>query len=453
MKLWTLTTFLTVSILTFSGCVGTMPKPKAVVDSTLPVITLTKHGVFTDMKAVGFEWSSVMADARVEGINVYKKEVNSKDKVNKFYDTIENRFVTHYLDSNVKPQTEYSYIFKTYTKNSESISSREVLAKTLPVLESVSWIHVLQEMPRSAKILWRPHTNQIVENYIIERKTLADDKWKELTVVEGRLNAEYIDMELQDSHVYKYRIRSLTYNDILSEPSKEVKVVTKALPASVENIFASTDLAKKIILRWEKTRIKDFATYNVYRATSIDGSYNLVKSTKDTEFIDNIDEDAQDYFYRVSVVDKDTLESKNDEKSIHGKTLPRPVMPSLVGVKMVGNNLEINWKSTDPRVKSFVVEKVRKKSWIDSQTEEFVGVSGKIFVDTNIEPKTTYYYKVYSVDAFSIRSVASMEVKYTTKKNEGRIIEVEKQSLQMPIKIPTEKSVVIPMDDFSVSNL
>ena len=458
MKLWTLSTFLTVSILTFSGCV-TQPKPKVVVDSTLPIVTLTQQGVFTDMKAVAFEWQSVMSDSRVEGIYVYKKEVDSKEEANKFYDTIENRFVTHYLDSNVKPETAYSYVFKTFTKESESVSSREIIAKTLPALDSVSWIHVLQEMPRSAKILWRPHNNEIVENYIIERKTLADDKWKELALVKGRLNAEYIDMNLKDSHVYKYRIRSVTFNDITSAPSKEVKVLTKALPVSVFNIVASTDLAKKIILTWERSQVKDFARYNVYKASSIDGSYDLVKVTTNTEFIDTIEEDGKDYFYRVSVLDTDNLESNHDEKSVHGKTLARPVTPSLVGVKMVGNNLEINWNSTDTRVKSFVVEKIRKKSWIESQKEEFVDIQGTVFVDTKIEPKMTYYYKVYSVDAFSIRSEASMEVEFTTKANQGRVIQ-KQEVQQMPQMTPEvqqiiikEESVVSPMDDFSVSDL
>ena len=464
MKLWTLSTFLTVSILTFSGCVATTPKPKSVVDSTLPIITLTEHGVFTDMKAVGFEWASVMADSRVEGIYVYKKELDSKEQSNKFYDTITNRFVTHYLDSDVKPATEYSYVFKTYTKNAESVSSREVIAKTLPALASVSWIHVLQEMPRSAKILWRPHTNEIVQSYIIERKTLADDKWKELAVVKGRLNAEYIDMNLKDSHVYKYRIRTVTYNDIISAPSKEVKVLTKALPTTIEHIIASTDLAKKIILTWEKTNIKDFSIYKVYRSSSIDGSYDLVTSTKNTEFIDKLDRDGEDYFYRVSVVDKDGLESRYEERSIHGKTLSKPIAPSLLAARMIGNNLEINWKSSDPRVKSYVVEKLIKKSWIDSQNEEFININTKFFIDKRIEPMTTYYYKVYAVDAFKIRSEASTEVKFTTTAKQGRIIKVKKPNIQQvkinkptiqsaPVQKPAEKSVVTPMDDFNMSNL
>jgi len=448
MKLWKLTTFLTVSVLIFSGCVATSPKPKSIIDDTLPIITLTNHGIVTDMDQVGFEWNSVMKDPRVEGIYVYKKKLDSKEQANKYYDTIKNRFVTHYLDSDVQPNTEYSYVFKTFSKDAESIPSREIIAKTLPPLQSVSWIHVIQEMPRSAKIIWRPHTNQIVEKYLIERKTLADDSWKELTTVEGRLNAEYIDLELKDSHVYKYRIRAITYNDIVSFPSQEVKVLTKALPPSIEAIEATKNLAKKIKVMWKPVKVDDFLHYNVYKANSIDGRYKLLQSVTDNQYIDNIEEDGTDFFYRVSVVDKDGLESIYDKQSAHGQSLVKPSAPSLVGVKMVDKNLVISWNSNDPRVTSFVVEKIKKVSWVQSKSEEFVDIKGKTFIDTKIEPNTTYYYKVYSVDKFSIRSDASMEVKYTTTASQGKV--VPKTS---PEVLEENKPVVKPMLDMGISEL
>lgn len=463
MKLWNLSTFLSVLILTFSGCVGTSPKPKAVVDNTLPIITLTQNGTFTDMKAVAFEWNSVKDDPRVEGIYVYKKEVDSKEKSNAFYEALQSRFITHYLDENVKPDSMYSYVFKTFTKDAESLSSQEIVVKTLPALESVSWIHVVQEMPRSAKIIWRPHVNQIVQKYILQRKTLADGEYKDLAVIKGRLTAEYIDSDLKDSHVYKYRLRAVTYNDIVSKPSKEVKVLTKALPIAIDNIIASKDLAKKISLTWEPAKAVDFSHYKVYRASSIDGTYDAITTTKATELVDDIEEDGKDYFYRVSVIDTDNLESKHNEKSVHGKTLVKPLSPSLVEVQMQGNNLKIEWNSTDPRAKSFVVEKTTKRSWIDSTIEEFVDIKRHSFIDTKIEPTTTYFYKVYSVDSFSIKSEASMEVQFTTKANQGKAIEVEIPK-DMPNEIQKERPIEVqkgiqpkdnmvrPMDDFSVSD-
>ena len=283
-------------------------------------------------------------------------------------------------------------------------------------------------MPRSAKIIWRPHTNQIVEKYILERKTLEEDEWDELKTLDGRLTAEYIDEDLKDEYVYKYRIRVVTYNDITSNPSQEVKVLTKALPKNVAGILATKNLPKQILVIWNKTEIKDYSHYNVYRAEKIDEGYDLLTTTKENEFLNDIEDDGEDYFYRISTVDKDGLESKNDVLTAHGKSLSKPQTPSLVEAHMVGKNLEISWNSSDSRIKSFIVTKKAKKGWFDSVSEEFLDIKGKTFIDPSIAPETTYLYEVYSVDEFSIKSEPSIEVRYTTTKDEGQISEPIEQN-------------------------
>ena len=458
MKLFNLTIYLGVLILTFNACVGTTPSPSEtpVIDSSLPVVTLSKAGVFTDMKAVGFEWES-MKDPRVKGIYVYKKSFAQELTEYEFQETINNRFVTHYIDENVQPQSKYAYYFKTFTQNSESNPSKEIVVNTLPVLESVSWIHAVANMPRSAKIIWRPHTNQIVKRYILERKTLEEDKWSELESINGRLNAEYIDEDLKDNFVYKYRIKVLTYNGITSKPSQEVKIVTKALPRAVENIRATKNLPKQIKLIWERVVVEDFSHYNIYRAERIDGNYDLVLKAQDLEFVDKIEEDGKNYFYRVSTVDKDDLQSEYTLKSAHGKSLSKPITPSLVEAQMLGDNLEINWNSTDPRVKTFVVRKKSKFSWINITNEDFVGIKGTSFIDTSVAPETTYTYEVYSVDEFGIVSEPSIQVKYTTTKEEGKIPVAKDENITPPqseVTVPQDiQNVVQPMDDLDVSSL
>jgi len=246
MILWKLVILYTVSILMLSGCVSTHPEPidKVVVDDTLPVIKLTKNGIFADTNAIAFEWKNI-TDPRVKGILVYKKELSAnknKPTDDDYYTTLSNRFTTHYLDTQIKPDTKYKYYFKTFSNKAESKKSKAITINSLPVLTSVSWIHSVQGLPRSAKIIWRPHTNKKVKSYIIERKTLKESKWIELATVQGRLSAEYIDKNLKDNYVYKYRVRVLTYDNILSTPSEIVKVITKALPKPVTNTTATKNL-------------------------------------------------------------------------------------------------------------------------------------------------------------------------------------------------------------------
>lgn len=452
MKLWTLATFCTASLLILSGCGAKVtPKKEAVIDETLPIVQLTKNGTIIDNNAIALEWASI-DDQRVKGVYIYKVELNkdggSEDK-NDYYDTVESRFATHYLDKNIKPDTNYNYYFKTYSDQAESMQSEATLITSLPVMESVTWIHSIKNMPRSAKIIWRPHTNRIVKAYVIQRRTLEEEEWKDIATVEGRLSAEYIDDGLKDKFTYKYRIKALTYDDMLSKPSEEVNVITKALPKELTQITATTNLPKRVEVKWEKTPTKDFSHYNLYRSSDVDGSYKLLLSLKENMYIDDIEEDGKQYFYRVSVVDRDSLESIYKNYSVHGKTLVKPTTPSLVEAKLVDNQIKISWTNSDSRVKAYIVQKRYRKSLFDEVIEDFENIKGSEFVDTEIAPDTTYYYRVFSVDKNSIKSEPSIEVELKTDK---AIIDSVIQDSPEPKVINNNGGagdVITPVQDFN----
>jgi len=415
MKLLNLVTFLTVSLLIVSGC-GSKPTPKkeAVVDKTLPVITLTQNGVKSDMTAIALEWEGI-SDQRVKGIYIYRVDLDKKEVDSDYYDTVNSRFPTHFLDTNVEPNKKYNYYFKTFSSQAEGLRSKVFVASSLPVIDSVTWIHSIQGMPRSAKILWRPHTNERVKSYIIQRRTLEENVWTDVVTVDGRLSAEFIDKELKDRFTYIYRIRCVTYDGLKSKPSEEVKVITKELPHDVQNITATTNLAKKIEIRWSPSDVKDFLVYKIYRAKNVDGTYEYIANINDNVYIDEINEDAKQYFYRVGVVDKDELESVSSNHSIQGTTLGKPMAPLLVEAQLLDSAIKISWgKSADARVKSYVVQKRYKKSMFKELTEDFEGIRDLEFIDSSIENAKTYYYKVFSVDENGIKSDASIEVMLET---------------------------------------
>ena len=452
MKLWILTTFYTALLLTLSGCVTPSPKQEPKIDSTLPVVKLTKYGIAADMNAIGFEWE-YLSDPRVNGIYIYKLDTTSGEGDPVFYTTVDNRFKTHYVDTKITPDTKYSYYFKTYSDDAESIESRLTTVNSLPILQSVAWIQSIQNMPRSAKIIWRPHTNQKVKSYLIERSTLENPQWNTLTIIDGRLNAEYIDGDLKDKHTYKYRVRVVTYDNITSTPSEIVTVVTKALPQMVTGIKASRDLPKKIQLNWAKSSIKDFSHYNIYRSEKIELDYELIARTTKNVFVDNIDEDAKQYFYRVSVEDKDHLESNSNEHSIQGVTLEKPTAPALVEAKLVDGKVKLLWNNSDPRTRTYTLVKSYKKGWFEEINEEFEGLTTEKFTDSNIEPGASYRYYVLSVDENSIKSEPSIEVELKSPKlaDGGVVNNGSEQAPTNTRNTPQQNSdevIVTPMNDF-----
>jgi len=437
MKLSILTTLLAASLLLLSGCAELTPKPteKVKVDKTLPVVTLTKNGVITDMKTVAFEWKSI-TDPRVSGIYVYKKSPESKEL--EYYDTINTRYSTHYVDRDVDPNKKYSYAFRVFTKDAQGVNSKVFVVSTLPVLQSVSWIHSIGGLPRIAKIIWRPHVSERVASYIIERKTFEDSEYKKLTELDGRLNAEYIDEDLKDNRVYFYRIKVKTYDDIVSTPSTVVKAVTKQLPKSIKQITASKNLPKAIKITWAASQQKDFERYYLYRSDDIDGSYELIAKLYNNHFTDKIDEDGKSYFYRVSVVDKDGLESQHDAVTAMGMTLEKPMAPAIVEAKLAGNTVELKWEKSDPRAISYIIVRKAKKGWFDEVSKEYQGIKQTHFIDKDIEPDTLYKYLVYSVDKNAIVSKPSIEVEIKTPES--------KELIPAPHTAPRdEKEVVQPV--------
>jgi len=461
MKLWTLSTFCAASLLIFSGCVGSTPTPKEeiVVDESYPVVTLTKNGIIPDMTSIAFEWESIK-DPRIEGIYIYKSypDDNALQGELKYYKTINSRFQTHFLDKDIQPATQYTYAFKTFSKDAEGKQSRVYVVHSLPILKSVSWIYSITDMPRVAKIIWRPHANQKVKSYIIERKTLEKDEWEELATIDGRLNAEYIDTDLKDNYVYKYRIRVETYDGLVSAPSEEVKVVTKALPKGIKHITATRDLPRMIKIDWEKSMTKDFDHYNLYRSDEVDGSYELIATLFNPTFTDKIEEDGKSYFYRVSELDKDGLESKHDKISIQGITLVKPATPGVVQAKLINNSkVELKWSSKDPRVKSFTVTKTEQEGWLKSVSQDIEGITGNKFIDQEIKPDTKYTYIVYGVDENGIKSEPSIEVELKTQESD-ELVEVKESAPQKEVEVtqtteevPTE--LVAPVDDLDLNGL
>lgn len=139
MKLWTLSTLCTASLLFLSSCASSpTPPTQAKIDTSLPIVELTQNGVIADMKTVAFEWNSIK-DPRVNGIVVYRERFTPEDGSNfEQHDVVGNRFQTHYLDQNVEPETAYRYKFATFSQESNGVSSRVASATTLPLLSSVS---------------------------------------------------------------------------------------------------------------------------------------------------------------------------------------------------------------------------------------------------------------------------------------------------------------------------
>jgi hypothetical protein len=375
------------------------------------------NGFIADITSIAFEWKPV-SDPRVTGYYVYRNTPGAEDQKLQRIGTIDSRFATHYVDGDLKPGSEYQYRFSAITKEgSESVASETMLVATQPMIAPVSFFQSVGNMPRSAKLLWRPHPNGKINGYIIERQNATDQKWIEIATITGRLNAEFIDRDLKDSQVYFYRIRSTTFDKLVTEPSETTKVVTKPLPGEIKNITSTSNLPRAITLGWEASSISDLSHYNIYRSSTPNGSFDYHVKLETTTFTDTITEDGKFYFYKITAVDKDGLESLQSSIATQGATLSKPQTPTAYEGKIVNRAAELQWNNTDPRAVSYSVVKTTKKSWINRESVDINNITETRFRDTDVKEGIGYLYEIMSVDKNGIRSLptAAIELSFEAK--------------------------------------
>jgi len=401
-------TSLTALILLVSGCTnGNLSQPNLPkIDDTLEVVDSASIRTISDINNIAFEWRKV-DDPRVVGYHFYRANLQEDGEKLKLIDTVENRYTTHYVDEDLKPNTKYVYKISSATKGEfESRTTNDYIVSTLSKMEGVSFIQAISNLPRQIKIIWRPHSNERIESYKIERSSPATSKWEKLDTVDGRLQAEYIDSDLDDNVVYNYRVTALSFDGLESQPSAIVKAQTKPLPEGILSLKASRDLPRKIVLTWEPSQSSDVIKYNIYRSSDADNGFDVIKTvdTNVLEFQDFVNEDGKAYFYKISSVDKDGLESDLNINSVMGSTLGKLAKPVITLAQIQGEKAILNWQPGDRRAVSYVIHKSIKENFFKTKKEKIENINALRFEDKDIVRGVVYSYSIQAVDKNGILS-------------------------------------------------
>ncbi len=207
-------------LITFNGCGGIKGLMTYGTDPTLT--PLKEIHVLPSMNSVGFEWEKI-SDHRIHGVNIYRDNASEDTKSFKRIGTVGNRYATHFVDTHVKADSTYRYMFSTFALGKESKRSEPVEVRTLPPFSAVTFVKAYKVAPSVVKILWKPHDNPSISTYIIER-SVNDGEWKFVSQVQGQLMVEYIDTFVTRGHTYRYRIIAQSYDKIRAYPSQPTQI-------------------------------------------------------------------------------------------------------------------------------------------------------------------------------------------------------------------------------------
>ena len=403
------TTSLTAFLLLLSGCsslnnLGTPAKPK--VDETLEVINNQSIKSISDITSIAFEWQKVN-DPRVVGYNFYRANMHKDGRRLKLIKELDNRYTTHFVDTGLEPNTKYVYQISSKGMNGfESKTTKAYVAQTAARALPVSFVQGISDLPNRIKLVWRPHQDLRIEHYEVERFDPSINNWKLLKRIKGRLNAEYIDDRLGNNETHRYRVTAYTFEDIATQPSKIVTAKTKALPIGPQNVQATVNQPKKIVLTWDASPTEDVLKYIIYRSSFESIGYTKLKEvSKNTlDYTDQIDTDGKTYYYKVYSHDKDHLRSSDKINAVRGMTLNKPAKPVITLAQIQGNKAILNWTAGDKRAMSYNVYKTTEINFWEKKTEKFTDIKALRFEDHNIINGVQYKYSIQSNDEYGLMS-------------------------------------------------
>lgn len=404
------TTSLTALLLLLSGCtnlnnnLNAPVKPK--IDETLEVIDNTSLKSISDMTAIAFEWKKV-DDSRVTGYNFYRANMHKDGRRLKLIESVNNKYATHFVDTELEPNTKY--VYQISSKSSDGIESNTTnayMAETLPRIVPVSFVQALSDLPNRIKISWRPHPDLRIAYYKIEKFNTTLNEWNTEKKIKGRLQSEYIDTGLDNNESFKYRVTAYTFEDVSTNPSDVITAKTKALPIGVQNLSASDNQPKKISLSWQASQTSDILKYEIHRSSIKSFGFSKIKEVNNNTFtfVDQIDQDGKEYFYKVISVDKDNLKSSSKVDAVKGMSLNKPGKPTIILAQIQGSKAIINWKAADNRAISYNIYKKTMINFFEYKTEKFTNITELRFEDNNIITGVEYQYSIQANDTYGLMS-------------------------------------------------
>ena len=407
MKKFYLSLCLSVLTLLFSACgasnsLSFSSNKEVLVNESLPKIENLKS--LSDITSIAFEWESLY-DENVKGYYLYR--IDEEGGAFKLVGTIKDKFQTHYVDTKLNPGTKYSYMMKTFNEQGHISEDGKVIeVSTALRLEALAFVQAITNLPNRIKLIWRPHTDFRVSSYIIERANGGSNEFKKLAEVKNRLSAEYIDYDLKPNESFNYRVFALSFDGVKSEPSEILSSTSKALPPQIEHLSASFDGSEKIILSWDTPLYDDFAYYKIYATSSSFLPYTLLAKTDKNSYEDIVEGAGKSKYYKVTMVDKDGLESAMPKEGVEGKTLDLPLSPSIILAQITNEGINLEWIDNDSRAVEYEIRR-----YGGNENAIFKGVKEKRLRDIKALAGIEYSYEIIAIDAAGLRSKPSNKVK------------------------------------------
>ena len=289
------------------------------------------------------------------------------------------------------------------------------VTNTAHIVKDVSELESSHTYPSSCNDFWLyTSTGAASLQVTFDKKTEMEDGFDYLLIYDGGKNliGTYTGKELAGKTIeipgdtVRIQIQSDDSGSEWGFKVTKITVLEQAKIAAPVVSIANVAETGKISLSWNK--VEGAVKYQVYRATSKSGTYDLMKTTTGKSYTNTSAEAGKAYYYYVVAVDSNG--GKSDQSNTVSRTcdLAQPVI--TLSNRASDGAVIIQWEKIEG-IKEYQVHRATSKSGEYTLMKATTATS---YTNTSTEAGKAYYYKVIAIHDKSAANSAFSEIESRT---------------------------------------
>lgn len=203
-------------------------------------------------------------------------------------------------------------------------------------------------------------------------------------------STKYTNTSSTPGKTYYYKVRAVDKNGNKGTFSS-VKSITCAC-ARPEVSIANRSSDGKPRLTWKK--VEGASKYEIYRATSKNGTYKLLKTTEGTSFTNTGAKEGVTYYYKVKAICGASKNGNSAFSAVKSGSMASVKLEPEFTVNQTTGKPTATWSPVAGAVKYEVYRATSK----NGKYSRMSAAASTKYTNTSAEPGKTYYYKVRTVD-------------------------------------------------------
>ena len=322
---------------------------------------------------IKLSWEAVEGAAKYE---IYRATSKSGT-----YDLKKTTTNTSFTNTSTTAGKTYYYYVVAVAENGTRSDPSAIKSRTCDLAQTTV---TLSNVASSGKIKISWTAVEGATKYEVYRATSKSGTYSRISTT---ANTSVTNTKAEAGKTYYYKVRAICDVDAAAGAYSSIKSRTCDL-AQTTVTLSNVASSGKIKISWEA--VEGATKYEVYRATSKDGTYSRISTTSNTSVTNTKADAGKTYYYKVrAICDVDAAAAAYSSIKSRTCDLPQP----SVSIALSSKKPKVSWTKVDGAV-SYKVYRATSKTGTYSLVKT---TTSSYYKDTKATSGKTYYYKVVAI--------------------------------------------------------